>query len=175
MRTLARRPLNPASRALLFVGPVILLLLGVVQVDTPAGATVALLSVVALVVVTFCSGVRLRAGERGVSVSVVPFWGRRLRWDQLARVDVAEVDAVEDFGGWGVTGSPHGPGILVSMGESRTVRLTTTDGRRYFVGLGDQAGEAVDALRASAPPSAGVRFTVGADPRRRAGVVGSEL
>ncbi|WP_022877917.1 hypothetical protein [Microbacterium sp. B19] len=160
MRTLARRPLTPASRALLFVGPAILLLLGVVHVDTPSGAIVALLSVVALLVVTFCSGVCLRAGERGVSVSVVPFWGRRLRWDQLARVDVEEVRALEDFGGWGVTGSHRGPGILVSMGESRTVRLTTTDGRSYFVGLGDQAVDAVDALRASAPPSAEVHFTV---------------
>ncbi|CAH0162704.1 PH domain-containing protein [Microbacterium sp. Bi128] len=158
MRTIARRPFDAPLRAILFVGPAILLLVGILNVDTPAGAVVVLLAVVVLMVITFFSGVRLRAGERGVAVSLVPFWGRRLRWEQIARVDVEEVRPFEDFGGWGIKGSQRRHGILLSAGETITVRLTTTDGRRYLVGLGDEAEEAVRSLRRMAPSTAAVSF-----------------
>lgn len=159
MRTLARRPFHAPLRAILFVGPAIILLMGVLHVDTAAGAIVVLFAVVLLVGVTFFSGVLLRAGERGVSFSLVPFWGRRLRWEQLARVDVEELRPLEDFGGWGIKGSQRRSGILLSAGDLRTVRLTATDGRRYLVGLGDEADAVFLALRESAPPSARVQFT----------------
>ena len=134
------------------------LLVGVLNVDTAAGAIVALLAVVLLVVITFFSGVLLRAGERGVSFSLVPFWGRRLRWENLARVDVEEVRPFEDFGGWGIKGSQRRHGILLSAGETRTVRFTTTDGRRYLLGLGDETEAAVRALQQAAPVGTGVIF-----------------
>lgn len=158
MRTLARRPFTAPLRAMLFVGPAIILLVGVLNVDTAAGAIVALLAVVLLVVITFFSGVLLRAGERGVSFSLVPFWGRRLRWENLARVDVEEVRPFEDFGGWGIKGSQRRHGILLSAGETRTVRFTTTDGRRYLLGLGDETEAAVRALQQAAPVGTGVIF-----------------
>jgi hypothetical protein len=158
MHTIANRRFNAPLRAILFVGPAILLLVGVLNVNTPAGAMVVLAAIVVLVVVTFFSGVRLRAGKEGVAFSLVPFWGKRLRWGEVASVDVEEVRPFEDFGGWGIKGSHKRHGLLLSAGETTTVRITTTDGRRYLVGVGDAASDAVEAVRELAPPETTVRF-----------------
>ncbi|MBZ4488496.1 hypothetical protein LQ938_14970 [Microbacterium sp. cx-55] len=158
METIAHRRFSAPLRAVLFVGPAILLLVGVLNVRTPAGAVVVLVAIAMLIVVTFFSGVRLRAGQAGVAFSLVPFWGKTLRWTHIAAIDVEEVRPFEDFGGWGIKGSQKRHGILLSAGETTAVRITTTDGRRYLVGVGDASSAAVEAVRELAPPDTTVRF-----------------
>ncbi|WP_309067462.1 hypothetical protein [Microbacterium sp.] len=159
MRTIAYRPFDTSLRAILFVGPAILLLVALLNVDSPAGWIVAGAAVAVLIIITFFSGVRVRADETSVAVSLVPFWGKRLRWSEVESVFVEEVRPFEDFGGWGIKGSQKRHGILLSAGDTRSVKFVLTDGRRYLVALGDGTDAAVRELRSLAPQgTVDVRF-----------------
>jgi hypothetical protein len=159
MRTIAYRPFDTSLRAILFVGPAILLLVGLLNVDSVAGWIVAGAAAAVLVIITFFSGVRVRADETSVAVSLVPLWGKRLRWSDLESIDVEEVRPFEDFGGWGIKGSQKKHGILLSAGDTRSIKFTLADGRRYLVSLGDGADAAARELRRLAPRgTADVRF-----------------
>lgn len=159
MRTIAYRPFDTSLRAILFGGPAILLFVGLLNVDSVAGWIVAGAAVAVLVIITFFSGVRIRADDTSVAVSLVPFWGKRLRWSDVESIAVEEVRPFEDFGGWGIKGSQKRHGILLSAGDTRSVKFSLSDGRRYLVALGDGADAAVSELRTIAPQTtADVRF-----------------
>ncbi|WP_309067338.1 hypothetical protein [Microbacterium sp.] len=155
LRTIAYRPFHAGLRAILFVGPAILLLVGLLNTASPAGWIVAGVAVAMLVVITFFSGVRIRADETSVAVSLVPFWGKRLRWSDVTSVVVEDVRPFEDFGGWGIKGTQKKHGILLSAGDTRSIRFTLIDGRRYLVAVGEGAEAAVRDLADLAPRKPG--------------------
>lgn len=155
MRTISFRPFNAGLRAMLFIGPALLVLVGLLNVESPAGWIAIMVAAVVLVVVTFLSGVRIRADQTAVAVSLVPFWRKRMRWSDIASVDVEEVRPFEDFGGWGIKGSQKREGILLSAGETRSVKFTLADGRRYLVAVGDGADEVARDLRRLSPTVGG--------------------
>lgn len=136
---------------MLFVGPAILVLVGLLNVNSPGGWIAIVVAGMVLVVVTFFSGVRIRADESAVSIALVPFWGKRMRWSDISSVEIEEVRPFEDFGGWGIKGSQKREGLLLSAGETRSVKFTLTDGRRYLVAVGDGADDAARDLQRLSP------------------------
>lgn len=140
---------------MLFIGPAIIVLVGLLNVDSIGGWIAIIGAGVILVVVTFFSGVRIRADETAVSISLAPFWGKRMRWSDITAVDIKEVRPFEDFGGWGIKGSQKREGLLLSAGETRSVKFTLRDGRRYLVAIGDGADDAARDLQQLSPAVGG--------------------
>ena len=72
MQRVVYRPFNAALRGILFFGPAILLLVGIMNAATLAGWVVVSLAAVMIVVITFFSGVRIKASSMSVVIALVP-------------------------------------------------------------------------------------------------------
>ncbi|MER7796727.1 DUF1648 domain-containing protein [Microbacterium sp. NPDC096154] len=94
-------------------------------------------ALLALVLVPTSAGVRVRADETGLTVRSLVSWPRvRVPLDRIARVEVAHVDPMGEFGGWGWR-YRGGWGAVLRRGEG--LRVTRTDGGVFTVTVDDAA------------------------------------
>lgn len=89
---------------------------------------------------------RVRFDAAGFEARSVVGWPRvRIPIDEIASVEVVEINPMGDFGGWGWRfNSSHGQGIVMRAGEA--LRITRTIGRRVTVTV-DDAETAAGLLR----------------------------
>lgn len=74
-----------------------------------------------------------------VVVGFAPFWRTTLRTRAISAVDVIEVDAFAEYGGWGIKGGVREErGRLYSAGGRHAVRLRMLDERTFVVALAEQ-------------------------------------
>ncbi|WP_147281465.1 hypothetical protein [Curtobacterium sp. AG1037] len=75
-----------------------------------------------------------------VIVGFAPFWRTTLRARAISAVDVIEVDAFAEYGGWGIKGGAREErGRLYSAGGRHAVRLWMLDGRTFVVAFSDRS------------------------------------
>lgn len=89
-----------------------------------------------------------------VTVGLSPVWRTRLAPADIADVDLVQINAYEEYRGWGIKGSARGArGRLYSVGGSASVKLTTVDGRVFVVSFvkAGVAAEAAEALKNVVP------------------------
>lgn len=99
---------------------------------------------------------RVRVDARGVEARSPLGWPRfGVPMADVASAEVAHIDGLSEFGGWGVRAAPGAFGIILRNGEALSV--VRESGRRFVVTVDDAATAAglLEALRARAPREAG--------------------
>lgn len=88
-----------------------------------------LIPAVLLLVLVLSWGARTRIGPTGLEVRGVPLPLPRWKFtaDQIASVEAIRIDAINDWGGWGLRWVPKRGSAVIFAGESG-VRLTLLDG-----------------------------------------------
>lgn len=121
--------------ALLLVGALelgSLILLVALAVGMPQARTALLLTLagaVVLFVVLMSWGARTRIGPTGLEVRgvTVPLPRWKFTADQIASVEAIRIDALNDWGGWGLRWVPRRGSAIIFAGDAG-VRLTLPDG-----------------------------------------------
>lgn len=149
MKTLLRKHFSGSLKGILLFGPALLLVVAVLNIGDIMGWVVVAISVVLLVVITFGSGISIKANENVVVIGLFPFFRKRLSRDSIVRIYADEVRPFEDFGGWGVKGNARKNGLLLSTGETEVIGFELSDGRRYFVAAGDETQKVIALLGAA--------------------------
>ncbi|WP_029149828.1 DUF1648 domain-containing protein [Microbacterium indicum] len=115
-----------------------------------AGSIVAATAVgVALLAVVACTSFRVRIDRSGLEVrSVVGFPRTRIAREDIASVEVVQVNPMGEYGGWGWRYGAAGTGIVTRAGEA--IRVRRRSGRAFTVTVDDAATGAA-LLRAVSP------------------------
>lgn len=107
----------------------------------------------ALLVGAWRSGAYIEVGGKDVRMGFSPLWRTRLPRSEIEAVDIAQINAARDYGGWGIKGSPTAPkGMLYSVGGGNAISVHLRSGRRYLVAFHEGASAAqavVELLRNS--------------------------
>jgi len=93
------------------------------------------LSAVALVAVLRACGSTIRIDRAHLTLGFSPFWRSRLPRSRIIDITTVTVRPWEDFGGWGIKGSPRRKGLLYSAGGSEAIRVHLCDGRVYLASV----------------------------------------
>lgn len=146
--TVFRSPVSPAvggpsggattALGFLLLPAIVILVVGVFVRGLDTTSVVVVLAVLiaigaAIVMVRWTSAFVI-CSVGAVVVGLAPVWRTRLRTQNVSAVDLIEVDAFTEYGGWGIKGSAREErGRLYSAGGRYAVRLRTVDGRTFVV------------------------------------------
>ena len=114
--------------------------------ETAPAIGLTVVAVVTTAAVAAVSVFRVRVDGTGLTVASVSGWPRfHVPCAEVADISVVEIEALGEFGGWGLRKVPGRLGIVTRSGEG--LEVTRTDGRRLAVTV-DDAATAASLLRA---------------------------
>ncbi|HWR85825.1 MAG TPA: DUF1648 domain-containing protein [Rhodoglobus sp.] len=145
------RPARSAVAVLVVAGAMVLGAAVLVWIVAPLAFAIGFTATMVLITVAVAGTLqwRVTAGEQGLRVrSLLGVPDYRVPLEEIAEVGVIEVDAMRQFGGWGVRwGGSRRWGVITRAGEAIEVRRT--DGSRFVVSA-PEAGEGAALLAALA-------------------------
>lgn len=149
MTVLSWQRFNLGLRLILSGGPLLACLFSIAEFPDASGWWMLGIGSAALLLALVVPAVGIIATRNSVWLLAVPFWAVRIRVVDIASVTAADVQPLEDFGGWGIKGSSRRKGLLLAADGQRAVRITRCNGQ-VFLATSGNAERAAAAVRVAA-------------------------
>ena len=142
MRVLSWQRFDIGLRLILCSGPVLICVFSLAEFPEASGWWMLGIGTASIVLMLSTPAVAIVATRNAVWLIAAPFWGVRVKIDDVASVASADVRPMEDFGGWGIKGRSRRGGLLLAADGQRAVRIARLNGQVFLATSDDADGVA---------------------------------
>lgn len=142
MRVLSWQRFDIGLRLILCSGPVLICVFSLAEFPEVNGWWMLGIGTASIVLMLSTPAVAIIATRNALWLVAAPFWGVRVKIDDVASVASADVRPMEDFGGWGIKGRSRRGGLLLAADGQRAVRIARLNGQVFLATSDDADGVA---------------------------------